>query len=210
MLWGLVEYQKRAGDPVGPPLARPQATVEESATTDSPEESPVGKSPTPVDLRLVSGLSAESSAAALSQLREERNLRGLTALESGRLVSELPNRTFFFLLGGWLRTWGDEPLSARIANLEGSRFRRSDFGYYELHKTQEGFLLVAFVTESDAARAAHLNGKELVEIVAAPSVGKSFTSLISVPVGRIVSARPREFESKPGQIPVKILDLALQ
>ncbi len=205
VLWGLVQYQKRTEDPVAVSTARrPDATLGRSVTSE-PSEEPLAA----VDLPLSPGLTAETSKAEVERLRKERRLRQLTALESGRAIAEAPPRTFFFLLGHWLRTW-DKSLSDLVAGLDAFRFKGADRSFYELHKTQDELYLVAFITESDAARVSHLNGNDSVKIVAAPKVEQRFTVLISLPVNRIVSVRPRDFESRPDDTAVVILDVVVR
>ncbi len=205
VLWGLVQYQKRAENPVAVSTARrPTATPERSVTRD-PIEEPLAA----VDLPLSPGLTPETSAAAVERLRGERKLRQLTAFESGLPAAEIPPGTYFFLLGSWLETW-DESLSDRIAGLMASRFKRSEWSRYELHKTQDELFLVVFITESDGARVSHLNGDDPVEIVAAPKVEGGFTVLISLPVNRIVSVRPRDLESRPDDRAIIALDMVVR
>ena len=105
----------------------------------------------PNDLGVVHGITPKTSDQTLKSLRVKRYLRGLEALESGRLVSETARGTYFFVsIFGMSTSLGKMVEKLGVQNV--NRFRENQ-SYFEIHLLKTGPpIIVGFASESDAVR----------------------------------------------------------
>ena len=212
VLWGLVKYTKKAE----------QIEITKSGINLSPERkvaSPVVPAPQSskptwpaIELFLRGDVRQATLEKTLNSIRSDKALRQLTTAESGRQMREIPSGTYFYFLGRWLRT--DAPslnssLQERITTLEVSRYRTTD-NYVEIqYPRSEKPQLILFVDELTAQKVARLSGTERYEIAAALSPWGNASTLVSVPIDRVIHSRVREVEPQKTETRL-VLDILLQ
>jgi len=193
VLWGFVKYTKGSlTSTVRDPSfsSRTQQSKEEDKSQISSGSFPQ------TDLFVKHGVVKQNRGAILKSLRSDRNLRELTAVESGRRVRDLPAGTYFFLLGPWLTDYSpNETLSTRVSELRADRFQ-SGKDYFEMHNTREGELhLICYMNEFHAADISKLSGTTTREVMVSPYPWGQLTSLVSIPVQRIQRSESRSVQT---------------
>lgn len=162
VLWGFVKYTKSSPtstvrDTSVP--SQPPSTVRDTSVSSPPQkskeednkQSSSGSLPQSGPF-IKTGVGKENRSAILKSLRNDRNLRELTAVESGKKIQELPAGTYFFILSGIVfNPYPGESLLKRVSELRADRFP-SNNDYFEMQNTREGELhLIAYVNELNAA-----------------------------------------------------------
>ena len=138
--------------------------------------------------------------------RQQRGLRELTSLESDKTLVDLPLSTFGFVFAGSLefnRQYDNPLFRIRVARFQATRSSR-----FEIHHLSNGdVLLIAFTTEGTAT---DLSGSaaRTRNIIASPIVWGTMTSLISLPLSSVQSARRRELDLSVRDS-IDVLDIVL-
>ncbi len=78
--------------------------------------------------------------------QENKNLRSLDILESGKDIGKLPNDTYFFEHGGDI----DSYIRLGVDVAQGRKFKKNK--YYEIQKYNDQMFLVGYVTSETRAR----------------------------------------------------------
>ena len=207
VLWGVVKYTKKldvteAATSANKPSAVHQGVVPQSVKATWPA----------IDLYVRSDVRQANLEQALNSIRLAKNLRQLTAAESGRRTPEIASGTYFYLFGPSLR-WTPSPSDSSLLDfleiISVSRYRTTK-NFVEIHYPRgERPNLILFVDESTAQQIAKLSGTARHEIMAALSPWGSATTLVSVPAERIVRSRTREVEIQKEDVRL-VLDILLQ
>jgi hypothetical protein len=198
VLWGLAKYTK--------PTNVQTANYHSSATqqqnkkeeTAFKKEEPASKKEQvsdllPIALEIQNNLSTKNYQKAIVAFRTAHKIRELNALESGKPASELPSGTYFFASVVYLEGRSNEDLKKHILVGSVDRFRSK--ATFEIHSlTGNGMHVVGFISESEVARISHLSGITSQEIVLAPFLWGSMTSLVSIPIDRIESSKYRNIQ----------------
>lgn len=153
-----------------------------------PEQSGSNHSETSISVKLVPGVTFTNYETVLVGLRNSRNLREITTLESGKPVSDMPAETYYFVDGIDFAVYGyrDPSTTAR-------RYLRDAYREYEIHNLADGTVVLnAFTSESEAASISHLSGTESKSVVLFPYATHSQPTLVSIPVGRITACSGRQ------------------
>lgn len=144
-------------------------------------------------------IDADKFEESMRDLRKDRNLRRLTATESGHPLKEIPFGTYFFV-------YPNKNLGAHDAH----RYRDLDELYFEAHAVhREDPSLMAFVSETDFARLGMLDDTYSENITFFPIPVGEAINLVSVPFSRFDAVRQREAEFGPRQS-VYVLDATVR
>lgn len=208
VLWGLVQYTKSKPETstftYSTPVAEP---TKQQQTLSQHQEISRESAEIPEDFGVINGITPETLDETLKSLRAKRQLRPLEALESGRLVTETPRGTYFFVFYTGLRAAKGEMVKTLDAQ-NVSRFRKTD-SYFEIQLLKVGSpIIICFTAESDAVRVGSPT-PEIRKISIATIPWEKMTSLLSLPSGRIVTAKPRVL-SPSEERSVTILDCEIQ
>ncbi|HXX82001.1 MAG TPA: hypothetical protein VEI46_10665 [Thermodesulfovibrionales bacterium] len=149
----------------------------------------LGGTEIPDDLSVIQGITAETSDQILKSIRDKRQLRPLDALESGLHVADTPRGTYFFIFYRDLRA--DQ--GGMVKKLDAQRVNRYREGnaFFEVHLLKVGPpIILGFASESDAVRVSSPTTQiQKISIASAP--WEKMTSLLSLPVDRIVASETR-------------------
>lgn len=212
ILWGFVKYTKNA--PTGvvgkPPVASFTQETSKTPVKEEDKKQTISNDLTQIDLFVRHGVSKQNLGAVLKSLRSERNLRELTAVESGKRVRELPAGTFFFLYASSIKSYSpEETLSYRISELRADRYQSGPY-YIEMHNVRDGKLhLVGYMNEIHAAKISRLSGKTVGEVMVCPLPWGQMTSLVSIPVSRLQKAETRRVQASEDDN-ITVLDLEIK
>jgi hypothetical protein len=212
VLWGLVKYTKKTELTEATNLGSNLSSERQVASRVA--EAPQSSKPTwpAIELFLRSDVRQATLEKTLTSIRSDKNLRQLTTAESGRHMREIPSGTYFYFFGGSLRT---DPytsilsLGDKIATQSVSRYRTTN-SYVEIQYPRgEKQQLILFVDELTAQKVARLSGTESQEITAALSPWGNSSTLVSLPVDRVVRSRVREVEPQKTDMRL-VIDILLQ
>jgi hypothetical protein len=207
VLWGFVKYTKSS----------PTSTVKDTSipiqtqkSNEKDKRETISGSLSQSGPLIRNGVVMENRIAILKSLRNDRNLRELTAVESGKKVRELPAGTYFFLYGGSLSSYGGrETLLMRISEQRADRFPASK-NYFEIQNTREGELhLIGYVNELQAAEISRSSITNTREVMVSPLPWGQSTSLVSIPVKRIQDAEPRDVQASE-ENEIKVIDAKIK
>ena len=192
VLWGLVKYTKKHLVVVGPSeqITPPSSVNVEDSETKSEQSSPMAL-PT-IELFLRPGVHTDNLQKTLNDIRNDRSLRQLTVAEDGRPFKEIPSGTYFFLFSGSIdrRRTGESFLGEMSTNSVSRYSSKNTYVEVQYPRSGEPHFIV-FFDESTAQAASVLSGIERREVTAYIEPWGNATILASVPVGRVVSIRPR-------------------
>jgi hypothetical protein len=200
VLWGLVEYTKVLGLKDRPPAAarvRPTQTAKVATETSS---SPVPADTRPsvlgsVELEVLHGQSSDGFGASIEALRSGHDLRELISIESDRPIGVSPAGTYFFVSGyGLDQDAGDPPARGMLKQRANRRNISAHIGFEVHHRVAGQIVLIGFVSESDGDRIRTLPGSRDFKVTIAESVWGPFTTLVVMPIERIVKSRNRELD----------------
>lgn len=231
VLWGLVKYTKPAGDihlisspneGTKLPTAKTNTSVAPSISSHNDSAKlPAAKANTsvvpsadssdltPMTIELKDRITSKDYEKVMVKLRETHKLRELTALESGKVISEIPSGTFFFLYFAYITSSSYQSAKANMLSRDGERFR-SDRSYIEVHSiSRDSIYIIGFLTESDAAQISVLSGKMPHTVVVTPIPWGSMTTLVSLPLDRIISSGSRIIQASK-DVSVPILDIKVK
>jgi hypothetical protein len=205
ILWGLVRYTKTSQVPTG-------ETVKKNTDQVEPQEDKreiYQPKLTPIDLFVKHGMSNQNLKKVLGALRADRKLRELSAIESGKKVSDIPQGTYFFLSPYRIISCPEHNtvlpcVSKKTAMRFGAPY------YFEIQHTNDGELhLIGYVNEVHATEISKLSGTTVKKVIISPSPWGQMTSLVSVPLNRIQMSYDRDVEvSQENQITV--IDVTIQ
>jgi hypothetical protein len=213
MFWGGVSYTKQGEGcrEIGGRTATSKSG--ESNKSNSGEASDATKSPRPpVPIEVQHGIASHGGDTVLRRIRGERRLRELATMESGRGVQQITQQTYFFVeivLVCAAATSKDEFL-ASFVRAQALRFQLLNQSI-EVHfqNGASGHLLEVFASEESGARVAQLNGDRVLEISVSGQPFQGISSLISLPVGRVVGCTSRYIQMSPRE-QVLIYDLLVR
>lgn len=208
VLWGLARYTKPGATRDNIALsteAHPARSNEKPPVTllDTSQYTPTR------DITIIPHISAGQFDNTLASIRSQLGLRQLTALESGKMIIELPAGSYFFLASTYFGYCGRKTFESCLMNIVANRFRTTSW-YFEIHSTiSNGLYLVGFTSESDAARISQLSGKPLQDIVLSAIPWGSMNTLVTIPASRIQSCSTRDLEFSENEAHT-VLDLRLR
>lgn len=147
----------------------------------------VGPKQPSISVELVSGVTFTNSIKALADFTVSRKLREITALESGKALTDIPAGTYYFVSGIELGVYG-----YGNADVTALRYLRNLNSEYEILNLIDGTVLLnGFTSSSEAANISRLNGDEAKSIVILPYATRDQPTLVSIPVTRIVGWKGR-------------------
>ena len=145
----------------------------------------------------------------ISSIREKNNLRQITTFESGKAISELPSRTFFFTSIYFLRESKFEMES--VLDTKVQRFKSNQRSDFETHKySEEEIYLVGYVPESALSNVSKFDGKSVKKITVFPSHNKLTSHGIIIPLSRIIASDLREIQVDQENPYLNALDLQVK
>ena len=160
-----------------------------------------------ISLAVAYGLTSETYVQHIETIRFQHNLRKIRTIESDRPLKDSAPGTYSFVFAPSVELWVDRNdfLGAR------SNWRkRLKYGVFEVHHRKDNqFILIAFVSESDGDRIRTLDGKIEYGVTIAPTLWKQFSTIIELPIGRIITADNRSLDIG-GLEPLLVLDLTVR
>jgi hypothetical protein len=126
----------------------------------------------------------------VGELRKELGLRGLDPLESGKVLSEAPSGTYFWIY----------PFNYSLSDLQAGEFEKSEVRqvniyasvHFEVHKDSVGRIsLLGYASREAATNIAGLDGTREYNLVVSPMPWGVCDTLVSIPKERFVSAKRR-------------------
>jgi hypothetical protein len=193
VLWGLVKYTKA-------PVAMTLENKPFRLTLGQIDS----KTPTAKTLVVKNGVSDENRDDILQSLRNERHLRELTFVESGKEIQDLPPGTYSFLAARCLDTDTSKQIFGSSARYPNNPM------YFEIQNTlDDGPHLIAYVNEVHAAAVSKLTGETAHDILAFPRPGVQMTSLVSIPFARVQNSKLRELQISQ-DVKVVAVDMTIQ
>lgn len=184
VLWGLVEYTKSTSRAL-------QSSTEPTSSSSTIKGETTGSI-------AATAKAVDGDPEAIIALRSQHSLRALNPLESDRPYDASPPGSYFFVFSAYLdvdsQTWAD------LGELRGtaSRLNSSPRRYFEFHhRSKDQFFLVAFTSETDADRIQGQAGNEKLLVTVAPRPWGPFSSIVELPVERVLASRGRNLEIEP-------------
>ncbi|MCC7373585.1 MAG: hypothetical protein IT581_02945 [Verrucomicrobiales bacterium] len=161
----------------------------------------------PISIELQPGIAPTDAEASRVALRQRRQLRELTFLETGKRMSNAPAGTYLF--SNTLRL-ESEAVTHRTFQVNSQASGRDKSRHFEFHRTREGWgFLIGFTSETDASNVSNLNGRDRLRIVLFPEPHRGPMTLLSIPVDRIVSAAERTLLEGTSDM-VRVVDLEVR
>ena len=174
VLWGLVEYTKPSkGEGKG------DGAVDEPQAKINPEDPKLLYDSA---INYTHGVTVENFDEVIKQLRKKHALRELRPLETDRQISKSPPRTFFFMAYHYFEVLKSDP-PIQLARL-------NPFMVEIHHREQNKFIVICFMTESDAERI-RLRGNQEESITVFFEPWRDHTTLLELPLERISEAEDR-------------------
>lgn len=154
--------------------------------------------------------SSDSLQMEIKTLRKQKNLRGLTALESGKELKNVPTNTYCFMHPIYLRFNPDQDYyKVFFEESRVDRFRTIE-SYFEIHRYgDDSFYLIVCVSSEAASNISQLDGKAIKELVAMPSPLQKTDHLALIPMNRIIESKYREISLDNGKS-LSVLDIKLK
>jgi hypothetical protein len=213
VLWGLARYTKTAQSTIVSDTAEmKELTKLTSSPTSNQEINDTVILPS-ISLYVQNGVTASVYEKELSKIRNQRHLRELEALESGKMVSDLPTGTFFFITVDYISSRTYESTKTRVFESEAYRFSPPQPKirmWLELQNTvDDGLQVIGFLSEVDAAKISLLSGQEIHSIVLSPYPWGQLTTLVSIPLQRIQSSNYRYIEPNQAEVYI-VLDITIK
>ena len=211
VLWGLAKYTTRLPEPSVEKPSFPVAAKTEIDHSENRQKEGKKFSPELPQIypTIYHNISNEKVESTLSNLRSDRKLRELTAIESGKKIQNLPAGTYFYLSP--FRITNNPKYETLLYEVKQSSATRYQFHqrYYELHNMREGGLhIIGFVSEIQATDISELSGNER-QAVFSPYPWEQMTSLVSLPINRIKESQDRSINiSKDKELTV--LDIVVE
>ncbi|GEM_PF-3654969 len=152
----------------------------------------------------------------LRDYRKNKGLRELLPLEADKPISQTPSGTFFFLDDFDLDLYipKDKNYSSVLFDKHVNIERKwEENHFFELEYTKENKLfLVGYLSQSDAAKIARLDGlNEMdIQLVSYPIVSQDFKILVSLPIDRISSVNNRRIPTTDSFEKFSILDIKIK
>lgn len=130
----------------------------------------------------------------LTKIRNEKKLRRLTALESGKKLIFVPNKTFLYLYVFYLEVNSGRETYTSILNSKVNRFKKSD-SYYEMYKINNDELyLCGFVSQEVASYFPQLIGGKDYEFILTSFPRNKNDNIALIPIVRIINSDVREID----------------
>lgn len=196
ILWGLVEYTKASGDSVPKQEEPIEITVQRVEVQDAESKTPESSQSRPsigaMTLSVSHGMTSDGHTEVLELLRKRNGLRELRPIESDRPINDSPPGTFFFVFGSALQTRDTMTGGKKLLLARADRLGSNSWAYYEwYHLNTNEILLLGYMAESDADRVRELTGDLKFKVTIAPRPWGSFSSLVKLPVERILTSKLR-------------------
>ena len=226
VLWGLVEYTKQDNKSTqynkpNVPKMTPQnisdnysKTITNNNIDDSLKEKindniDITNLPA-IDLLIYSDVNETNLNEMVEKLRVKRNLREITALESSKRVKDLPSSTYFFLQSTVFGQKDDDETLFDCLVVEKVRRYKLPYGslFFETHKFDNDLHVIGYISKSHASQVARLTGSLDFNIIVAAKPALEMSTLISIPVSRILHSTTREIQLDKNQT-VHVIDIIL-
>ena len=162
-----------------------------------------------IHLKTVPDVTPESVEQAVGALRAELGVRPLAPLEEGNSIAATPMGTFGFFYASFFELATNDNIATTFerGTVERHAYRESNF---EIAKPAAGeALMIAFVTPSEAARLAILDGKTIHKVTLSPYPWAAASTLVVLPIRRLMTPRVRKIEIEPGKR-LSILDASIR
>ena len=189
ILWGLVKYTK----PYNTNLPHPDPSQSSQSIIDGTEWPPIA-------LYIKNNITMKNFTPTIVQLRQTRKLRQLSAFESGKDISKAPLGTYYFVgLHELINLTGKDVLN-RFSQAKTLRFQKIknplfENLLFEMHSLNDGTChIIGFASENDAALVSKLSGETIHPIVLSIVLHYKMSSLISIPINRIVLTEYRKIQ----------------
>jgi len=165
----------------------------------------------PVSIEIRPNISREQADSVLTAIRESRNLRELTPLESGKNIAQTPWGTYFFVTTHYLEC--SESNIAKVWKKKLVTRTRLKFQVYdksEIHYTSEKqIFILAFISQETASSISKLDGSSKKEVTLFSYPWEGFDTLVFLPQNRIIKAESRWITIEESW-PVLVLDVTVQ
>lgn len=203
ILWGFVHYTKEgATRGIERPAVNPKIEIQQPAS--APNEA-ISAAP-PVQIRVIYAKEGESYEEIIAALIKEYGLRRLEPLEAGRAINETPRGTVFLVSGISVAIYLARPKDWDKIKVGVNPNIKDDQLAFLLHSGT--FVLVAFCSQSDAARLTSTGPDRATNIAVSASPWGQMPVLVLIPGERIVGSNYRVINA--GQdTPYNVLDLRL-
>lgn len=211
VLWGLVEYTKK-------PSTTSEVTYESPLTF--PTYKNISKSPSeiveldsiifqPINLFVKHNITEQNQHSFMDSLRAARQLREITAIESGKVLQRIPPGTYFFLSGVFLNTYSNyKNLLLKANDYPSDRYK--SYNRFEIQHTVDGtFHLLGYINEIQAVDISQLSGKIEKEVIISPRLWGQMTSVISIPIERIHKTQTRDIQVTK-DLEITVLDITVK
>ncbi|TET43820.1 hypothetical protein E3J62_12305 [candidate division TA06 bacterium] len=163
----------------------------------------------PLSLKVIRGVSKGQMDSVLISRRRFENLRGLSPLESGKQISEIPSGTFFFASTYYFDTRGDN-ITDVLKRCVARRIRSLPDYMFEIHYLSEReILIMAFVSDETASRICRLDGSSERKVTLSPRPWNHVDALVLLPIDRFLRAKERVIEIAERDR-ISVLDVTLQ
>lgn len=207
VVWGMVEYTKSKRLDLDQCNRNISITRKHPISATRQNTKPKSKL-SEITLEIIEDANIDNNRK-LEKLRKKGFLRRLTTFESGKLVASIPSNTFFYIHGNGLTNYSRD-FSSHIKSKWASKYSQSSAPYVEFHYLKKNRIsLIGYTTKSNVARITVLTGKKTKKVVIACKASKRFTSLVKLPIERIISVKSRYIDIDQDKTEV-VLDVELR
>jgi len=130
----------------------------------------------------------------LNKIRELDRVRELSTSESGKSAKELSDGIYSFvnIIGISARSYNLKNFLLTTSSATRFPMIDSDFEVHYLNKDKIN--LIGYTSEEDVAEISYLSGSKQHSIKLSPILTKDFSSLVAIPIDRILKAKDRTIE----------------
>jgi hypothetical protein len=147
----------------------------------------------PCSLRTAPNVTPTNVEAVISTIQGELKVRALSAIESGKPISQTPPGTYSYIPGGLLSILPET--STMLLEKQGVQRRYEKSRDYELIKLEpDSIFVIAFAGSSEAANAAVLDGTTPRRLTLFPWPSLEVSTLLVIPFERIMESSSRYIE----------------
>ena len=205
VLWGLVQYTKESSikkEPV-PSVSAKGVHQESDASIRGKDEVPL----TPIRIISYPIAKYKTIESLLVKLRNDNKLRELTALESNKKLSEIPNRTYCYMSAMTVNIYN--PFLDHNVVRFGTLYK-PEYKPYEIHKISDTEInIMGFISNERAANDSYLTGTDAKQFVFSPIPLAKEDHLALIPIQRIVESASRMLDLEKDKS-ITVMDIKLK
>ena len=150
--------------------------------------------PLPVDV---------DSHAFIEKLRKQHNLRGLREKDANKRLQRLPSNTYFYLpIDSMVDREFVQVIECKATNNRGPE-------YFEIHKQDDDYFLLVFVTYEIATNISQLDGEEEKILTVFPYKNQEYNHLALIPFHRLHKAYKRKIYLSEDHF-MNVMDIAIK